>query len=55
VLSSLLGSLSASSPDFSVTISMPELAGKMITLSYVPAIQVDAAIIEGYGGVYRFF
>jgi hypothetical protein len=41
----------SSSPDFSVTISMPELAGKRITLSYVPATQDDAAIIEEYGGI----
>jgi len=51
VSSSLLGSLPASSPDFSVTISMPELAGKRITLSYIPATQDDAAIIEEYGGI----
>ncbi len=51
VSSSLLGSIPASSPDFSVTISMPELAGKRITLSYIPATQDDAAIIEEYGGI----
>ncbi len=51
VSSSLLGSLPASSPDFSVTLSMPELAGKRITLSYIPATQDDAAIIEEYGGI----
>ncbi len=51
VSSSLLGSLPASSPDFSVTLSMPELAAKRVTLSYVPATQDDAAIIEEYGGI----
>ena len=51
VSSSLLGSLPASSPDFSVTISIPELAAKRITLSYIPATQDDAAIIEEYGGI----
>ena len=51
VSSSLLGSIPASSPDFSVTISMPELAGKRITLSYIPATQDDAALIEEYGGI----
>ena len=51
VSSSLLGSVPASSPDFSVTLSMPELAAKRVTLSYVPATQDDAAIIEEYGGI----
>ncbi len=51
VSSSLLGSLLASSPDFSVTISIPELAAKRITLSYIPATQDDAALIEEYGGI----
>ncbi len=51
VSSSLLGSLPASSPDFSVTLSMPELAAKRVTLSYVPATQDDAALIEEYGGI----
>ena len=51
VSSLLLGSLPASSLDFSVTISMPELAGKRITLSYIPATQDDAAIIEEYDGI----
>jgi len=54
VSSSLLGSLPASSPDFSVTISMPELAAKRITLSYIPATQDDAAIMEEYGGITNF-
>jgi hypothetical protein len=35
----------------STTLSMPELAGHRITLSYVPATEDDAAIIEEYGGI----
>jgi len=30
---------------------MPELAGKRITLSYLPASEDDAALIEEYGGI----
>jgi hypothetical protein len=35
----------------STTLSMPELAGRRITLSYVPATENDAALIESYGGI----
>jgi transglutaminase-like putative cysteine protease len=35
----------------SITLSMPELAGHRITLSYLPATEDDAAIIEEYGGI----
>jgi len=34
-----------------MTLSMPELAGKRITLSYIPAGEDDAALIEEYGGI----
>jgi hypothetical protein len=33
------------------TLSMPELAGRRLTLSYLPATEDDAAIIESYGGI----
>jgi len=36
---SWFGTIPYPSPEFSVTLSMPELAGKRITLSYQPATQ----------------
>ena len=38
-----------SSVDFNFTISLPELAGKRVTLSYSPASDADLSLIESYG------
>lgn len=37
----------------SFAMSIPELAGKRITLSYTPATSTDQQIIDSYGGIYN--
>ncbi|MFZ5988015.1 MAG: DNA/RNA non-specific endonuclease [Bacillota bacterium] len=43
----------AGSDDFNVQFKAVELYGKRITLSWVPATQEDAAIINNYGGLFK--
>ena len=44
----LIKDTSPSSPDFTVPKSLPELAGKKITLSYAPASQEDGDLINSF-------
>jgi len=39
--------------DISYTVSLPELAGKSVSLFYAPATASDEATIESYGGLYK--
>ncbi len=38
---------------FSMLFAFPELAGKSVTVSYVPATPTDQAIIDAYGGIFN--
>lgn len=43
----------AGTPDFSYQALAPQLFGKRITLSWVPASSEDEAVIQAYGGIFN--
>ncbi len=43
----------ASAPSLSYTIGISEIAGKRVTLSYVPATATDEQVINSYGGIFN--
>jgi transglutaminase-like putative cysteine protease len=39
--------------DISYNVTLPEISGKRITLSYIPASSVDEALVNQYGGLFN--